>query len=168
VPGFCDYEVTPDGAGRPAKDAAPVRETGGDPRDEAIALLEELPPDERWRFWLDEFHRCIRCYACRAACPLCYCETCIADKHRPQWISTAIENEGNTAWNLVRAFHLTGRCTGCDECARVCPSQIRLDLINRRMAQEVERLFGYRAGEDPEAPPPLTVFRDDDPEGFIL
>ena len=46
-----------------------------DPRDEAIAFLEALPADQRWRFWQQEFGRCIRCYACRGACSLCYCET---------------------------------------------------------------------------------------------
>jgi ferredoxin len=63
---------------------------------------------------------------------------------------------------------LAGRCTGCDECARVCPTHIRLDLVNRKLAQVVEQRFGYRAGTDPEASPPLTEFRDDDSEEFIL
>ena len=92
----------------------------------------------------------------------------IADKSRPQWISPAIEEQGNTAWNLIRAFHLAGRCTGCDECARVCPADIRLDLINRKLAQVVEQRFDYRPGIDPKAPPALTEFRDDDDDEFVL
>ena len=70
--------------------------------------------------------------------------------------------------NLIRAFHLAGRCTGCDECARVCPADIRLDLINRKLQQVVERRFGYTAGVDPDMAPPLTEFKDDDSEEFIL
>ena len=65
-----------------------------------------------------------------------------SEKHRPQWISPAIDETGNTAWNIVRAFHLAGRCTGCDECARACPADIRLDLINRKLARVVEQRFG--------------------------
>jgi coenzyme F420-reducing hydrogenase delta subunit/ferredoxin len=141
----CDVRVTPEAAETTAVEHEP------DPRDAAIAFLESVPPEARWGFWQAEFKRCIRCYACRAVCPLCYCDTCIADKHRPQWISPAIDEKGNMAWNLVRAFHLAGRCTGCDECARVCPADIRIDLLNRKLAVEVERRFGYRPGEDPDA-----------------
>lgn len=167
---MCDVEVTTAGVR-----LAPAREDAGapaaaeeDPRDAAIAYLESLPAETRRQFWKEEFGRCIRCYACRAVCPLCYCDSCITDKHRPQWISPAIDETGNSAWNIVRAFHLAGRCTGCDECARVCPADIRLELINRKMAQVVEQRFDYRPGGSAEAAPPLTVFRDDDADEFIL
>jgi ferredoxin len=101
-------------------------------------------------------------------CPLCYCETCVADRHRPQWIPAAIDRQGNTAWNMIRAFHLAGRCIGCDECERACPADIRLDLINRKLALEVERSFGYTSGADPEMTPAMAEFRAEDPEGFVL
>jgi coenzyme F420-reducing hydrogenase delta subunit/ferredoxin len=162
VSSLCDVAVTPEETRETDVPAEP------DPRDAAIAYLESVPPDARRSFWQEQFGRCLRCYACRAVCPLCYCETCIVEKHRPQWISPAIDETGNTAWNLVRALHLAGRCTGCEECARVCPADIRLDLINRKLAQVVEQHFDYRAGVDPEASPPLTEFRDDDSEDFIL
>jgi ferredoxin len=162
VPSLCEVAVTPEGTTEAEIPDEP------DPRDAAIAYLESLDPATRWSFWQEQFERCIRCYACRAVCPLCYCETCITEKHRPQWISPAIDETGNTAWNIVRAFHLAGRCTGCDECSRVCPADIRLDLINRKLVHVVEECFGYRAGGDPEAPPPLTEFRDDDPGDFVL
>jgi hypothetical protein len=32
----------------------------------------------------------------------------------------------------------------------------------RRMASEVDALFGYRAGMDPDAEPVLATYRDDD------
>jgi coenzyme F420-reducing hydrogenase delta subunit/ferredoxin len=162
VPELCDVSVLPDGTCR----ANEVAES--DPRDVAIDYLETLPPQTRWGFWQEQFARCTRCYACRAACPLCYCDACIVEKNRPQWISPAIDETGNTAWNLIRAFHLAGRCTGCDECARVCPADIRLDLVNRKLARVVEERFGYRAGVDPAAGPPLTEFRDEDAQEFIL
>ena len=158
----CDVAVTPESASAVAVEPEP------DPRDAAIAYLESLPADTRWAFWQEEFARCIRCYACRAVCPLCYCESCITDKHRPQWISPAIDEKGNTSWNLIRAFHLAGRCTGCDECARVCPADIRLDLLNRKLALEIEQRFGHRPGTDVDAAPPLAEFRDEDSEEFIL
>lgn len=164
VPSLCDIRLRNPTDSRSGDPAAEIE----DSRDRQIDGLLALPPATRWAYWQDQFERCLRCYACRAVCPLCYCDTCIADVHRPQWVPHSIDERGNTAWNTIRAHHLAGRCTGCDECARVCPSDIRLDLVNRHLAREVERQFGYRAGESIEALPPLTVFRDEDPEGFIL
>jgi len=138
-----------------------------DPRDAEIAMLEALTPDERWLYWQEQFSRCIRCYACRAVCPLCYCDTCIVEKTRPQWIPPAFDAKGNLSWNIFRAFHLAGRCVGCDECARVCPAHIRLDLINRKLVQIIRDEYGYRAGYDVDVAPPLTTYRPDDRAEFI-
>jgi len=146
----------------------PLSAPDTDPRDAEAERLESLPAAQRWAYWQAQFERCLRCYACRAVCPLCHCTTCVADQHRPQWVSTAVDARGNTAWNLVRAYHLAGRCVGCDACARACPADIRLDLLNRRLAREVEERFGHRSGEDPAAPAPLTTFRGDDREEFFL
>jgi coenzyme F420-reducing hydrogenase delta subunit/ferredoxin len=166
--GPCSGEVHPTCEVSLTASAVMMVTKGGDPdlRDQQVAYLEGLPANDRWRFWQGQFRRCIRCYACRAACPLCYCSSCIAEKHRPQWIPTTIDSRGNTSWNAIRAAHLAGRCTGCDECARACPADIRLDLLNRKMALEVERHFG--SGLSPEERAALTEFRMDDPEEFIL
>jgi ferredoxin len=64
-------------------------------------------------------------------------------------------------------MHLAGRCIGCDECARVCPADIRLDLLNRKLALEIENRFDYRCNIDPDLPPPLTTFRPNDPDEFM-
>ena len=79
----------------------------------------------------------------------------------------AIDAGGNSAWNIIRAFHLAGRCSGCDECSRACPADIRLDLINRKLELEVERQFGS-VGLDPEEKAALVDFREDDDEEFVL
>jgi coenzyme F420-reducing hydrogenase delta subunit/ferredoxin len=167
VPPTCDFTVHAGGASPGAVRSDGPRAVAPDPRDAQIAWVESLGPRERWAFWQEQFALCLRCYACRAVCPLCYCGSCISDQHRPQWIPTAIDGRGNTAWNVVRAYHLAGRCAGCDECARACPARIRLDLINRRLAKEIEDRFGHRVGDDPATPPPLATFRPDDPQEFI-
>jgi coenzyme F420-reducing hydrogenase delta subunit/ferredoxin len=164
---ICDLVVTADGIRESCEDPSSAALDTPDARDEQIAHLESLPHGDRWNYWQRQFSRCLRCYACRAACPLCYCSSCIAEKHRPQWVSTAIGNRGNSAWNIIRAVHLAGRCTGCDECARVCPADIRLDLINRKLSLEVERQYGI-IGLDPEEKSALVDFRMEDSEEFIL
>lgn len=134
---------------------------------EEIEALDRLSREDRWSFWIGHFNRCIRCYACRQICPLCYCERCIAEKNMPQWIDTSAHPRGNLAWNMIRAFHLVGRCTFCGECERSCPVNIPLNLLNQKLAQTVKESFDYRAGFDSEGHPPLIVFSPDDKEDFI-
>ncbi|MCU7492765.1 MAG: Fe-S oxidoreductase [Bacteroidota bacterium] len=132
-----------------------------------VKEIENMSTQERWQFWTKEFDKCIRCYACRQACPLCYCEQCIVDKTQPRWIESSAHPVGNMAWHLIRAFHLAGRCIGCGECDRVCHQNIPLSLLNMKMSKEIFDLYGYRSGVDPEAKPPLTEFKMEDNEEFI-
>ena len=132
-----------------------------------IQSLQDLSDAERWERWEKEFAKCIRCYACRQVCPLCYCDQCIAEENQPQWIERSPSTENNRSWNIIRAFHLVGRCIDCGECDRVCPVDIPLSLLNTKMALEVQDAFNYVAGIDVEAPLPLISFQVSDPEGFI-
>jgi len=134
---------------------------------EDVAEMEKKDFSERWNFWHEEFDRCIKCYACRNACPLCYCNICIVDKNRPQWISPSQHGQGNLSWNIVRAMHLGGRCVGCGACERACPMNIKIGLINQKLAKVVQDSFGYRAGMDPDAPMIVSTYNVDDDEGFI-
>jgi formate dehydrogenase (coenzyme F420) beta subunit len=134
---------------------------------EELARIEALPQAERWRFWKEHFSRCIRCMACRQVCPFCYCEQCLCDRNRPQAVESSPRPAGNMAWHIVRAMHLAGRCGGCAECERVCPMDIPLNLLNRRMAKELKELYDYEAGLTPQEKGPLTQYREDDDQSFI-
>ncbi|MDH7516040.1 MAG: 4Fe-4S dicluster domain-containing protein [Bacteroidota bacterium] len=134
---------------------------------ERIKELEALPPDERFAFWAEQFSRCIRCYACREVCPICSCEQCVADKNQPQWIDRSPTSRGNFAWNLVRAFHLAGRCIGCNECERACPADIPLSLLNRKLAMTALEEFHYIAGTDPAAPTLVGTYDKTDRQDYI-
>ncbi|MCK4738759.1 MAG: 4Fe-4S dicluster domain-containing protein [Deltaproteobacteria bacterium] len=132
-----------------------------------IKAIDAMEPSEKWAFWMEQFKRCVKCYACRQFCSLCYCEKCIAEKNTPQWIETSAHERGNLSWNLIRAQHLAGRCTFCGECERACPVNIPLNLINQKLVLTVKDSFGYRSGYDPEEHPPMIVFDPEDKEDFI-
>ena len=127
-----------------------------------VDRLEGLPPGERLAFWMKEFDRCIRCYACRQACPACYCFECVAEQLDPQWMGIAIDLSQKQFFHVMRAYHLAGRCAGCNACEEACPMGIPLSLLNRKIAKEVETLFGYRAGQDAVTVPPLATFKKEE------
>ena len=141
-------------------------QTPGD-RYALIRQFLDKPVADRLAFWESELSRCIKCYACRQACPLCYCQRCLVDKNRPTCIDTSATLKGNFAWHILRAFHLAGRCTGCGECTRACPAGIDLHLLNLSLAQAADDHFDYRPGEDPKAEPAVGAYRQDDQEDFI-
>ncbi len=128
----------------------------------SIEELENMSQEERWAFWEDQFSECIRCYACRNICPMCYCKTCKVDDLSPQWIRRSVNTSENTAYHLMRAFHLAGRCIGCGECERACPKGIPLTKLYKKLNKEVKRIFNYVAGTDEKEIPVLSFFKPED------
>ncbi|MDR1385529.1 MAG: 4Fe-4S dicluster domain-containing protein [Planctomycetaceae bacterium] len=140
------------------------------PTNERYAILERITamlPSERLVYWSKQFERCFKCYACRQSCPLCYCNVCIADKNRPMVIEPSSSLKGNFAWQIVRAFHLAGRCSGCGECARACPAGIELTLLNYTLAKSAEEHFNYRAGMKDDGVQLIGNYSEQDQEEFI-
>ena len=132
-----------------------------------IAAFEEEPVDARWAHFEREMSKCIRCYACRNACPLCYCTTCFAEETRPRWIGIADAAPDVMAFHVGRIFHTAGRCVECGACEAACPMGVDLRTFTRKLAKDVKELFDYEAGMDAEEVPPLGTFEMDDPNEFV-
>ncbi len=149
---------------------------------ESLEKFESLSKEERWTFWKEQLDKCIRCYACRSVCPMCYCDECVADTinfaviaettaeekaQKIKWVEKSPVTSENFVYHLVRAIHLAGRCIDCGECERACPLDIPLRLLNKKLEKEAKELFGYEAGFDADVPSLVSSFKDEDPEDFI-
>jgi formate dehydrogenase subunit beta len=138
----------------------PVRELV---EDGTIAVwLEQATSEERMDYWLRQFDRCIRCYACRQACPMCSCPTCLFERDDSLWIGSRAGTQEKRTFHLGRAYHLAGRCAGCNECERVCPMDIPISLLNQFLAKVIETQFQFRAGFEPVPSPMTTVLGGED------
>lgn len=136
---------------------------------EDIAAFEALSAAERNAFIAKEMEKCIRCYACRQACPMCYCSECFVDCGAPAWIGkSATSVDDNALFQTVRVLHLAGRCVDCGACERACPMGIKLSLLNRKMVKDVQELYGAEAGVNLNDPPALNVHQFEDKEDFML
>ena len=129
-----------------------------------LEAFEKMSYEERFAFWQEEMSRCIRCYACRNACPLCVCrDHCVATSRDPHWLTQADSVRDKLFFQLIHATHLAGRCTGCGECGRACPVGIPVGLFKRVMGRAAGQLFGFAGGLDPDAVLPLQSFAMEEP-----
>lgn len=133
----------------------------------ALDRLTKMSVEERRAFWAKELERCIKCYACRSSCPMCYCERCTMDVNRPQWVPAASHALGNLEYHIVRAMHLAGRCVQCGTCGEACPVGIPVHLLTFFGEESVRRTFGQRGGASAKPDYALSTFRPDDKESFI-
>jgi heterodisulfide reductase subunit C len=133
---------------------------------EILDRINQMNPEERWKFWIETLTPCFKCYACRAACPMCYCPKCTVEQTQPQWIPVASHQLGNLEWHFMRAMHMAGRCVDCGACALACPVAIPLNLLTRKMMEDLKAQFGeYRISI--KKGNALSTFKPEDSETFI-
>ena len=136
-------------------------------RYEDIRAIEAMTSEQRWEYFRKLIEPCIRCYACRNACPFCYCPQCFVDESKPQWVGKTIDPTDTFTFHFLRAFHLAGRCTDCGSCERACPVGIKVRMFTKKLEKDVKELYGYAAGMQLGERPPLDTYRPDDPQDFI-
>ena len=136
-------------------------------RYEDVRKIEAMSPEEKWNYFDDLLSACIRCYACRNACPLCYCPTCFVDESRPQWVGKSDDSMDIRTFHFLRAYHCAGRCTDCGACERACPVGINMRVFTRKLEKDCFEQYGWEAGMSLDERPPLDTFRPEDPNDFI-
>jgi formate dehydrogenase (coenzyme F420) beta subunit len=116
---------------------------------------------------------CVNCYNCRVACPVCYCRECVfvtdVFDHEPsQYLRWAdrkklIKMPTDTVfYHITRLAHMSTACVGCGQCSNACPNDIPVMELFRTVAQKTQQAFGYEPGRNPDEPPPLSVFKEDE------
>ena len=115
----------------------------------------------RLKFWHDQLSKCIKCYGCRNACPMCFCKDCRMEQSvytETGWLPPEFP-----LFQFVRFYHMADRCIECGECEKACPMDIPLRKITKYLRSKMKEIFGYQAGLDPKQKSPILTTLDEDP-----
>lgn len=111
-----------------------------------IALMDSASRDELWQ---QELSKCIKCYGCRDACPVCICDEC--ELENPAWVTPGKIPPDFPIFHLIRAYHIADTCINCGECEAVCPAAIPLRAVQQLVRQQPpEKIFEFITGVDEE------------------
>ena len=127
--------------------------------NESVDAITAMDLSGRLDYWKREFDRCIKCYGCRDVCPVCFCNVCSLEED--VLIRTGDLPPENPIFHLTRAAHMAGRCIDCNLCTEVCPADIPLRTLYKKVAEIIKEEFGYVTGEPGEGKSPLNFLGPD-------
>ena len=98
---------------------------------------------------MTETSRCIKCYSCISACPICYCVDCTTKN--PVYVKPG-EVPPDFMFHLIRFAHIADSCVNCGQCQELCPAEIPNALFMHAQQVELEKMFGHVPGVSMELP----------------
>ena len=140
----------------PSRVDAGVRVAGADlSENDRIRPYLEGDRDTRLENWREAFSRCIKCYGCRNACPVCDCHPCRLEDGL--WVDRGEIAPDMFTFHLLRAMHVADACVACGACQDACPVGIPLMLLQLPMRTALDCSYHYQAGTEPERLSPLLA-----------
>ncbi|MFX1521708.1 MAG: Coenzyme F420 hydrogenase/dehydrogenase, beta subunit C-terminal domain [Promethearchaeota archaeon] len=111
--------------------------------------LDEMTDEERFEYVISNFEQCTSCMMCIRACPICYCKDCNVIRRRKELDPIMI--------NLTRLSHIGDTCVSCGKCSEVCPKNIPLCLISKKLVEESKELWSdHKPGHNIDEVPPRS------------
>jgi formate dehydrogenase subunit beta len=104
---------------------------------------------DRLKKIMQETSRCIKCYSCVLACPICYCVDCTTKN--PAYVTPG-QLPPNFMFHLIRFAHVADSCINCGQCQELCPAEIPNALFMHAQQVELEKMFGHVPGVDMSLP----------------
>ena len=127
-------------------------------QEKDFATLEEMSSDEKFNYWSEQFSHCIKCYGCRDACPICYCQDCFLEADRG--FVPPGEVPPNMLFPMVRITHVMDSCVNCGQCQDACPMEIPISRLIFLLSKKIGATFNYEPGMDASQMPPLRTITD--------
>ncbi len=173
-----------DQMGMKAADTTPQRQTAVDAlesrRSEARQQMidETRAATDSLEKMAEYFSRCINCYNCRVACPVCYCRECVFTTdvfdHGPEQYMKWGQRKGSVKmptdtlfYHLTRLAHMSTACVNCGQCSNACPNDIPVMELFATVSAQTQAAFDYVPGQSVEESPPLAVFKEEEFEEVV-